>query len=293
MRRQLRRWPRAGHANDPRGRQPCPRPSSGSRSDARIDSPSPCWPSAFVAPRRASAVARSVPTRVVAPRSSGPAPLPLSPAQPPREPRPEIVAVPLGSPSSSGAPDATNRLGLALDVREEVPVTVPLQPLLDERPEDDLDAHRELQRGRRLPRQDPCPVQGVLGENQEDSGLVREHPRRPSSRQSPGSFRYITSTYYIIYSVIPSRIKGKPGAGGRTSGDAPSADRGSRHGAHDLDRQSLLSTSHGTSPRALRGTPCHPPGDRAGSVSPSAGRGGRPFHHARRCHGRSDSPGCH
>src|SRR2546422_3953836 len=98
-----------------------------------------------------------------------------------------------------------DRLGLALDVREEVPVTIPLQPILDERPQDDLDAHRGLQRGRRLPRQDPCPVQGVLGENQEDSGLVREHPRGPprGSHDPPpgrGSLRYITSTYYIIYS---------------------------------------------------------------------------------------------
>ena len=30
-----------------------------------------------------------------------------------------------------------------------------LQPHLDEGPEDNLEAHRELERGRRLPRQDP------------------------------------------------------------------------------------------------------------------------------------------
>jgi len=30
-------------------------------------------------------------------------------------------------------------------------VVIPLQPHLDEGPEDDLEAHRELERGRRLP----------------------------------------------------------------------------------------------------------------------------------------------
>ena len=47
----------------------------------------------------------------------------------------------------------TDRLGLALDVGEGGPVT-PLQPLLDERPEDDLTAHRKLEADRRFRRDD-------------------------------------------------------------------------------------------------------------------------------------------
>src|SRR5256885_4008900 len=73
------------------------------------------------------------------------------------------------------APLVTNRLGLALDVREEGGMVIPLQPFLDERPEDDLKADRELERDRRLPGQDASPVQDVSGENKEDSGLTVEH----------------------------------------------------------------------------------------------------------------------
>ena len=90
--------------------------------------------------------------------------------------------LPLSSPSSTRqAPDAADRVGLALDVCEEVPVAIPLQPLLDEGPEDDLEAHRELERGRCLPRQDPRVVEDVLGENEEDSGLILEHHTTPAS----------------------------------------------------------------------------------------------------------------
>jgi hypothetical protein len=68
-----------------------------------------------------------------------------------------------------------NRLGLALNVREESGVVIPLQPLLDESPEDDLKADRKLEHDRRFARQDPSPVQDVLGENEEDSGFIVEH----------------------------------------------------------------------------------------------------------------------
>ena len=68
-------------------------------------------------------------------------------------------------------------------------MVIPLQPLLDERPEDDLKADRELERDRRLPGQDPGPVQDVSGENKEDSGLTVEHHHlrillRPSGRRA-------------------------------------------------------------------------------------------------------------
>jgi hypothetical protein len=54
-------------------------------------------------------------------------------------------------------------------------VVISLQPRFNEGPEDDLEAHRELERGRRLPRQDPSPVQDVLLEYEEDFRLIREH----------------------------------------------------------------------------------------------------------------------
>ena len=66
-------------------------------------------------------------------------------------------------------------LGLTLDVGEKGRVAVPFQPLLDEGPEDDLEAHRELERGRRLPRKDPGPIHDVLGKTEKDSAPIREH----------------------------------------------------------------------------------------------------------------------
>jgi hypothetical protein len=62
-----------------------------------------------------------------------------------------------------------NRSGLALDVGEEGRVAIALQPLLDEGPEDDLKAHRELEGDSRIPRNDLRPVQDVLGESEKDS----------------------------------------------------------------------------------------------------------------------------
>jgi hypothetical protein len=69
------------------------------------------------------------------------------------------------------APLEANRLGLVLNVREEDRAILLLQPHLDEGPEDNLVAYRELERGRRLPRQDPSPVQDVLREQEEDFRL--------------------------------------------------------------------------------------------------------------------------
>jgi len=68
-----------------------------------------------------------------------------------------------------------NRLGLALNVGEEGRVAIALQPLLDEGPEDDLKAHRELEGDSRIPRNDPSPVQDVSGESEKDSGPIFEH----------------------------------------------------------------------------------------------------------------------
>jgi hypothetical protein len=79
------------------------------------------------------------------------------------------------SRSTHQAPLAANRLGLILDAGEESRVGLPLEPLPDEGPENDLKAHRELQRGCRLPGEDPGPVQDVLRENEEDLRLILEH----------------------------------------------------------------------------------------------------------------------
>src|SRR3989304_934424 len=73
------------------------------------------------------------------------------------------------------APLVANRLGLTLYVGEEGRLVISLQPHFDEGPEDDLEAHRELERGRRLPRQDASPVQDVLRENEKDFRFIREH----------------------------------------------------------------------------------------------------------------------
>src|SRR3972149_6060549 len=87
---------------------------------------------------------------------------------------------------ASRAPDLADRLGLTLDAGEEGPIATPLQSFPDQRAKDDLEAHRQLERGRRPPREDPGPVQDVLGDHEENSRLVREHhaswsgrPRRP------------------------------------------------------------------------------------------------------------------
>jgi hypothetical protein len=63
---------------------------------------------------------------------------------------------------------------LALDVGEDLPVAIPLQALLDEGAENDLHAHRELECGRRYPRQNPSLVEDVLGKNEKDLGPVLE-----------------------------------------------------------------------------------------------------------------------
>jgi hypothetical protein len=86
------------------------------------------------------------------------------------------------------APDLANRIGLTLDVVEEDGVVTALQPLLDEGPENDLKAHRELERGRRLPGNDSGPIQVGLGENEEDLGLIREHHASVSCRLARDPF---------------------------------------------------------------------------------------------------------
>jgi len=76
------------------------------------------------------------------------------------------------SPLPCHAPKTADRLGLALNVGEKGRVVISLQPILDERPEDDLKAHRELERDRCLPGNDPSLVHDILRENEQDFRLI-------------------------------------------------------------------------------------------------------------------------
>jgi hypothetical protein len=100
-----------------------------------------------------------------------------------------------------------NGLGLTLNVGEEGPVVIPLQPLLDQGPEDDLKAHREFERRRRLPRKDPSPVQDVLGDNEKDSGFIFEHhhlrtlPARPATAPTPAPVVIWLYNFDLLYNL--------------------------------------------------------------------------------------------
>jgi hypothetical protein len=108
--------------------------------------------------------------------SSLPAPPMLGTARPGPAFRPSIPGSSLDpSALTRHLPDVTDRLDLTLDVSEEGRVGVPLEPLLDQGPEDDLKTHGELERHRRPPRKDPGLVHDFLGEDEEDSRLIREH----------------------------------------------------------------------------------------------------------------------
>ena len=81
----------------------------------------------------------------------------------------------LGPPPTGHAPLLANRPGLALDVGDEGRIAAAPQPLLDEGPENDLEAHRELVVDRRLRRNDTRAVQDVPGENEKNRRPVFEH----------------------------------------------------------------------------------------------------------------------
>ena len=113
----------------------------------------------------------------------GPATLQLS-----RRSGPETAWFPFNARSTDQDPLLTHRLGLTLDIGEEGRVVFSLQPLLDEGAKDDLKTDRELERGRRLPRKDPSPVDDISGEDEEDSGFLFEHRdlRFPQARPAAG-----------------------------------------------------------------------------------------------------------
>lgn len=149
----------------------------------------------------------------------------------PKGVRPQSPALPVRSPFAGKAPDAADRLGLGRDVCEDAPVAIPLESLLDEGPEHDLQTHRELERRRRLSSHHPRPVEDVLGENEQDSGPILEHhttlisagrPFAPHARSN----RWV-HMLYMLYNLYygQRRVKRKP----RT-------DVARRHPAHRRDR---------------------------------------------------------
>jgi hypothetical protein len=87
-----------------------------------------------------------------------------------------ILALPV-VPSRSPRPasNVAHGLGLTLDVGKKDGVRIPRQPLLDQRPENDLKADRQLERRRRFPRQDPRLVKDIPGKNEKDCRLGCEH----------------------------------------------------------------------------------------------------------------------
>src|SRR5205823_8271189 len=101
-----------------------------------------------------------------------------------------------------------NGLRLALYVGEERRMVVALQPLLDQGAKDDLEAHRELERGGRPSRQDPSPVQRILRKDEKDTRSVVDH------RDLPRLGLCITYICYICYS--PMKKRSQPGSRGST-----------------------------------------------------------------------------
>src|SRR5438876_128109 len=73
------------------------------------------------------------------------------------------------------AANAANRLGLAPDVDEELRIVRRPQSFRDERAQDDLKAHVELQGRRRATGKDPGAIDERLRKNDEHPRFVLEH----------------------------------------------------------------------------------------------------------------------
>jgi hypothetical protein len=77
-----------------------------------------------------------------------------------------------------------------------------LQALLDQGAENDLKAHGELEGGRRLPGQNPGPIQDILGKDEKNSRLVREHRTSRLGVRSPDAASATASASLVIYFTI-------------------------------------------------------------------------------------------
>jgi len=94
--------------------------------------------------------------------------------------RPASLILPRAPRSPHSAPDPAHRLDLILDVGQDGPIAVPLQPLVDESAKHHLQAHRPLEPGRGRSGEDPSPIQDLLGNDKKNPGLVLEHRQLPS-----------------------------------------------------------------------------------------------------------------
>jgi hypothetical protein len=78
-------------------------------------------------------------------------------------------------PAACEPSGSANRVRVRFDAGEEGRMVLPLQPLLDEGAQDDLEAHGEFQPHRRLPCEDSSPGQEVLRQNEEHSGAILQY----------------------------------------------------------------------------------------------------------------------
>src|SRR6267378_2175532 len=91
--------------------------------------------------------------------------------------------------ATRSAPLLANGPGLALDAGKKRGVAFALQPHPDKRTKDDLEAHRQLEHGRRSARDDASMVQRVLRKNEKKSCPVLEHLRSRLRVEGTGAER--------------------------------------------------------------------------------------------------------
>ncbi|HEV8532064.1 MAG TPA: hypothetical protein VGT00_11650 [Methylomirabilota bacterium] len=89
------------------------------------------------------------------------------------------LILPRAPRSPHSAPDPANRLDLILDVCQDGPIAVSLQPLVNEGAQHHLEAYRPLESGRGRSGEDPSPIQDLLGNDKKNPGLVLEHRQLP------------------------------------------------------------------------------------------------------------------
>jgi len=89
------------------------------------------------------------------------------------------LILPRAPRSSHSAADPAHRLDLILDVGQDGPIAVSLQPLVNEGAKHHLQAHRPLEPGRGRSGENPSPIQDLLGNDKKNPGLVLEHRHLP------------------------------------------------------------------------------------------------------------------
>jgi hypothetical protein len=84
-----------------------------------------------------------------------------------------------GRPSARLTADPTNCLSLTTHVGQQAGIRGPLQPLLDQSPEDDLQTHGQPHGRRRPPREDAGAVDEIARQDNQDARLALEHSVGP------------------------------------------------------------------------------------------------------------------